>query len=136
MFKILIFNLKLLPKKFKNEKQREDINEFRRTKEQYFEKKFRPEDDKNMQKIRELNSYLNEKEKEIDDLTEKIQKVDALLENNKSTMQEIELESFKNKEEVRKLRVRIKTEYLSYNFKFNLYFLSMYRYSNSTLTIK
>lgn len=57
------------------------------------------------QKIRELNSYLNEKDKEIDDLNEEIQKLYNLLENNKSSMQEIELESFKNREEIRKLRV-------------------------------
>lgn len=59
------------------------------------------------QKIRELNSYLNEKDKEIDDLNEEIQKLYNLLENNKSSMQEIELESFRNREEIRKLRVNL-----------------------------
>lgn len=78
----------------------------RKTREQFIEKKFRPEDDKTKQKIRELNSYLNEKDKEIDELNEEIQKLYTLLEANKSSMQEIEIESFRNREETRKFRVR------------------------------
>ncbi|CAF0743692.1 unnamed protein product [Brachionus calyciflorus] len=87
-----------------NERYRDEVQDLVKSKNQFLEQKFRPDQDK-IKIINDKKAIINELERLLEESNEENQKLYSIIESNKSALQESEIEMIKTKEEINKLKM-------------------------------